>query len=249
MKNNNHDAGLFLNITVFEKLEIFIVQSHSHLLAMGKVAKLKKQHEVRPHILQTSAPALSRKLGKSKVVRLKQDKLRRLKSVATAKSVIDQADFKRENSAFRKARNATEPSQKSENNIISFVSLADDKGTGARKTKKKDKQKLRHNLLLRKLEEAEEAKQKNKDNKTNLLPDLNCIGAALPKLNDNSYQKKSKGAGSEKCKSTLKMRQRQKKFVNDVQMFKQIYKTREFQDDPLGAISQHLRNKLAENGL
>lgn len=119
--------------------------------------------------------------------------------------------------------------------------------------KKKEKQKLRHNLWIKKLGGIEaakkEAKERKKKQQTPVVGDIGLLGEALPTL--DLLLKGSTGPESrdtqQKTRSIQKEKNRKKQMLQDIALFQQVFKHPTYQDNPTGTINEHLHNKLRQD--
>lgn len=122
--------------------------------------------------------------------------------------------------------------------------------------KKKDRKKLRHELLVQKLDAVEAAKkaakEKKKKQSTPVVGDIGLLGEALPTLDMliKSDEHKKKESNKEKPRSIPKEKKRQKQMMKDIELFRQVYTHPSYAENPRGTIHEHLQNKLKqENGM
>ncbi|XP_056012814.1 uncharacterized protein LOC130052332 [Ostrea edulis] len=118
--------------------------------------------------------------------------------------------------------------------------------------KKKDRKKLRHELLVQKLDAVEAAKiaakEKKRKEKTPVVGDIGLLGEALPTLDmllKSDEQKKREG-NKEKPRSIPKERQRRQQMLKDMEAFRQVYTHPSYLENPRETIHQHLQNKLQQ---
>ncbi|XP_022326059.2 ribosome biogenesis protein SLX9 homolog [Crassostrea virginica] len=118
--------------------------------------------------------------------------------------------------------------------------------------KKKDRKKLRHELLVQKLDAVEAARKAAKDKKrkqeTPVVGDIGLLGEALPTLDMllKSDQHKKKECNKEKARSIPKEKRRQKQMMKDIELFGQVYNHPSYTSNPRGTIHEHLQNKLKQ---
>uniref|UniRef100_A0A8W8L6L0 Uncharacterized protein n=1 Tax=Magallana gigas TaxID=29159 RepID=A0A8W8L6L0_MAGGI len=98
--------------------------------------------------------------------------------------------------------------------------------------KKKDRKKLRHELLVQKLDAVEAAKKAAKEKKKKqsmpVVGDIGLLGEALPTLD-----------------MLLKSDEHKKK-MKDIELFRQVYTHPSYAENPRGTIHEHLQNKLKQ---
>ncbi|KAF2883148.1 hypothetical protein ILUMI_23016 [Ignelater luminosus] len=141
--------------------------------------------------------------------------------------------------------------------VKSFKSLKSEVG-GNKAMLKKDKIKLRRNMLLKKIDLLHEVKLKNKQRKKrkniSIIGDTNPLHDALPSLESLLKEKSTrvdnkKEDGSKKRKGIEKARKRKKQLVQGVQMMKNVLNNKNFQKDPLKMISQQVKTVVDRSKL
>ncbi|KAL4232039.1 hypothetical protein ACF0H5_009617 [Mactra antiquata] len=122
--------------------------------------------------------------------------------------------------------------------------------------KKKEKQKLRHDLWIQKLNAIDVAKKKAAEKKrkaeTPVVGDIGSLGEALPTL--ELLMKKSTGPKNnrnedKKPKGIQKERKRKKQMMNDISIFRQVIKHPAFKENPSSTISEHLHNRQKQEDM
>lgn len=118
------------------------------------------------------------------------------------------------------------------------------------KMKKKDKQKLRHDLWIEKLNAIDTAKKKAKAKKhkeqTPIVGDIGALGDVLPTL--ELLMKKPKGPKGNRNESTKirgiqKEKKRKNQAATDISIFKQVLSHPAYKTDPTATITEHLQNR------
>lgn len=120
--------------------------------------------------------------------------------------------------------------------------------------KKKDKQRLRHELWMEKVDSIQTArkkrKEKRKQEKTVVVGDMSAMGDALPTLElllkNTSAATLAREKQEQKPKAVVKEKQRQKQMLDDITLFRQVLDHPSYKDNPAGTIAEHLRNKLKQ---
>ncbi|XP_061164056.1 uncharacterized protein LOC133173133 [Saccostrea echinata] len=118
--------------------------------------------------------------------------------------------------------------------------------------KKKDRKKLRRELLVQKLDAVEAAekaaKEKKRKQSAPVVGDIGLLGEALPTLDMllKSDEHKKKECNKEKPRSILKEKKRQKQMLKDMELFHQVYSHPSYSKDPRATIHEHLQNKLKQ---
>ncbi|XP_014673807.1 PREDICTED: protein FAM207A-like [Priapulus caudatus] len=123
--------------------------------------------------------------------------------------------------------------------------------------KKKDKRKERHDAWLQKVGAITQAKEKQKTarRRANLpiVGDLKPLEDALPTLDlllkESGRGKMERNEEPIKVKWTRSVKQKQKQMMEDMKTFQQVLNHPEYQKNPLGVISLHLKNKIQEQTL
>lgn len=119
------------------------------------------------------------------------------------------------------------------------------------KLKKKEKQKLRHELWMKKLDAIEaakkEAKTRKKKQRTPIVGDIGALADTLPTL--DLLLKKDTGPKHHreeevKAKGIQKEKKRKKQMMSDISIFQQVLKHPAFKDNPTATITEHLQNKF-----
>ncbi|XP_060597300.1 uncharacterized protein LOC132751177 [Ruditapes philippinarum] len=117
------------------------------------------------------------------------------------------------------------------------------------KLKKKDRQKLRHELWLKKLSAIDsakkDAKNKKKREQTAVVGDIGALGDALPTLELllKTSTKPSQSNEPKKPKGIQKEKKRKKQMMEDISVFHQVIKHPSFKENPTSTISEHLHNR------
>lgn len=113
---------------------------------------------------------------------------------------------------------------------------------------KKEKIKLRREMLLKKIDTVNQMKKefklREKRKKTTIIGDTNPLHDALPSLESLLKGKsniKYNNTKTIKKKGIEKATQRKKKLVEGVKIFKQTLKNKDFKKNPLEAISIHVK--------
>ncbi|XP_050419356.1 ribosome biogenesis protein SLX9 homolog [Patella vulgata] len=118
--------------------------------------------------------------------------------------------------------------------------------------KKKDKLKLRREYFMQKINAIEvnkkKAKEKKKRMKTAIVGDMSVIEDALPTLDLLMKTSTSKDSVPHvpKNRCVQKAKNRVKKGLNNMKMFKQVLKHPAFRNDPGSTINEHLHNKMKQ---
>merc|ERR1711997_83089 len=120
------------------------------------------------------------------------------------------------------------------------------------KVKKKDKIKMRKQLIRDKLAAAEavktEAKQKRKREKTVVVGDVKPMLDHLNIIDELIKEEEEKKKKDEKVKKiskgTLKQKKQKERFMSDFALFNQVRKHEEYVKDPFNTISTHIQNKM-----
>jgi hypothetical protein len=130
--------------------------------------------------------------------------------------------------------------------VKSFKSAKSDLGTTITK---KDKLKMRREILLKKFEMMNQNKLSEKRKKTPVVGDMNPLRDALPSLDsllkstaNVSYGKQS--AQPKKKKGIEKTKKLKKNQLQGVKLFQHIFKNKQYQKDPQTAIAQHVKAML-----
>ncbi|KAH3754170.1 ribosome biogenesis protein SLX9 homolog [Dreissena polymorpha] len=113
--------------------------------------------------------------------------------------------------------------------------------------KKKEKQKLRHDLWIQKLSALDAAKKKAKEKarkaQTPVVGDIGALADALPTLDlllKKSTGPKTQGNDPKKKKGTQSEYTRKKQMLADISIFQQVLKDPSYRKNPTVAISEHL---------
>nr|KAG5710232.1 hypothetical protein BaRGS_006751 [Batillaria attramentaria] len=120
--------------------------------------------------------------------------------------------------------------------------------------KKKDKQRLRHELWMEKVDTIQTARKQRKEKRqreqTVVVGDMTGMGDALPTLElllkDTSAATLAREKQEKKPKGIVKEKQRQKQMMNDISLFQQVLDHPSYKDNPAATIAEHLRNKLKQ---
>lgn len=112
---------------------------------------------------------------------------------------------------------------------------------------KKNKHKLKRNLLVQKINSLNELKKQNKERKKRknnvIIGDTNSLHDALPSL-DSLLQCKIKVSKPVKMKSIAKVAKRKKVVAEDVSIFKKILQNKHYKKNPLNLISEHVKQRV-----
>lgn len=117
---------------------------------------------------------------------------------------------------------------------------------------KKEKIKLRRELLLKKIDSVnqmkKELKLREKRKNTALIGDTNPLHDALPSLESLLKNKSNVKYNRKniKKKGIEKATQRKKKLVEGVKIFKQTLKNKHFKKNPFEAISNHIKTVVQQ---
>lgn len=122
------------------------------------------------------------------------------------------------------------------------------------KLKKKDKQKLRHELWMKKCDAIQSAKKaakaRKKKQQTPVVGDIGALADSLPTidllLKGNTGPKDNVDA-EVKVKGIQKEKKRRKQMLSDISIFQQVIKHPAFKDNPTATISEHLHNKYQQD--
>lgn len=113
---------------------------------------------------------------------------------------------------------------------------------------KKDKLKLRKDILLKKIDAVnqlkKEYKARNKRRKTAIIGDTNPLRDALPSLESllkSSTEINQKQRPVPKQKAIQKATKRKKTLIKEVELFKKILADKNFKNNPMAAISEHVK--------
>lgn len=113
---------------------------------------------------------------------------------------------------------------------------------------KKDKLKLRRDILLKKIDAVnqmkKEYKARNKRKKTVIMGDTNPLHDALPSLESllkNTAELKQKQRPPAKSKAIQKAAKRKKSLIKEVELFKKILADKKFKNNPKHAITEHVK--------
>ncbi|XP_052814697.1 ribosome biogenesis protein SLX9 homolog [Mya arenaria] len=116
--------------------------------------------------------------------------------------------------------------------------------------KKKEKQKLRHELWIQKLSAIDAAKQKAKEKKrkeqTPVVGDIGALADALPTLDlllKESAGTKSASNEPKKPKGIQKEKKRRKQMLADIAVFQKVISHPSFKENPTATISDHLQER------
>ncbi|KAJ8919948.1 hypothetical protein NQ315_006477 [Exocentrus adspersus] len=127
--------------------------------------------------------------------------------------------------------------------IKSYKSLKSESGKPI--LPKKEKIKLRRELLLKKIDTVnqmkKELKLREKRRKTALIGDTNPLHDALPSLESLLQSHSNRKPESKKNRGIEKAKQRKRKLVEGVKVFKQALKNKEFKKNPFGIVSNHVK--------
>lgn len=131
--------------------------------------------------------------------------------------------------------------------VRSYKSIKSECGT-TKTLPKKDKLKLRREILLKKIDTVNQMKKqlkiRNKRKKTQLIGDTNPLHDALPSLESLLKTKTTNKSGkitSMKKKCVEKASKRRKQLINGVKTFKQTLKNKRFKTNPLQAVTEHIQ--------
>ncbi|XP_045178412.2 uncharacterized protein LOC123538398 [Mercenaria mercenaria] len=122
------------------------------------------------------------------------------------------------------------------------------------KLKKKERQKLRHDLWLKKLSAIDsakkDAKEKKKKEQTAVVGDIGALGDALPTL-ELLLKTSTKPVQSElnKPKGIQKEKKRKKQMMDDISVFQQVIKHPAFKENPTTTIAEHLHNRQKQENM
>lgn len=124
------------------------------------------------------------------------------------------------------------------------------------RVKKKDRMKIKKDLLRKKLHVCELLKKEEKDakarKKTAVVGDMKPMEETLKSIDhdiveeEEEKKKKELDAKSKpkKAKGTLKQKKAQQNFLKNVSIFNQVNKHPEYVKNPLQTISTHIENKM-----
>jgi hypothetical protein len=117
--------------------------------------------------------------------------------------------------------------------------------------KKKEKQKIRHDAWISKIDQIQTAKKKVREKirkqKTPVVGDLTPIEDALPTLElllKQSTEARGQRQTTEKSRSIPKEKNRKKHLMDDVALFQKVLQHPVFKENASGAIKEHLKIKL-----
>ncbi|XP_057667169.1 ribosome biogenesis protein SLX9 homolog [Diorhabda carinulata] len=137
--------------------------------------------------------------------------------------------------------------------VVSHKSVESCKSFG-RIIKKKDKLNIKRKFLMKKIdvvnESKKQAKIREKRKNVSVIGDTNPLLDALPSIED-LIRSKSKSNNmlpkeSIKNRGIGKARQRKKKLIEDMAVFKRILKNKTFSTNPFDIISNHLQAMVQE---
>ncbi|KAG5888403.1 hypothetical protein JTB14_032093 [Gonioctena quinquepunctata] len=132
--------------------------------------------------------------------------------------------------------------------LLSYKALKSNEST-KKIIKKKDKLNLKKRLLMKKIDMVnqmkKELKVRDKRKKTLLIGDTNPLHDALPSL-ESLLKNKSNiniklAERKKKTKAIEKAKQRKRKIVDDISIFKKALKDKTFKSNPFDAISNHIQ--------
>lgn len=133
--------------------------------------------------------------------------------------------------------------------VKSFKSAKSDLAAADKAMSKKDKLKLRKELLLQKIDalnqQKKEANKRNKRRKLPVIGDTNPLLDALPSL-ESLMTKKREAPVQKSSKCIQKATKRKKEAIKNMQIYKSITKKKEFIANPLLAVTQHIRAVVEE---
>lgn len=120
--------------------------------------------------------------------------------------------------------------------------------------KKKDKLNIKRKLLLKKIDvvnqSKKQAKIREKRKNVSIIGDTNPLHDALPSLEDliknKSNSNRTLPRESKKNKGIGKARQRKKKLIEDMAVFKRTLKNKTFSSNPFDIISTHVQAMVQE---
>lgn len=122
------------------------------------------------------------------------------------------------------------------------------------KLKKKDKQRLRHELWMKKCDAIQTAKKaakaKKKKQQTPVVGDIGALADTLPTIElllKGNTGPKDHGEAEVKVKGIQKEKKRKKQMMTDISIFQQVIKHPAFKDNPTATISEHLHNKYEQD--
>lgn len=132
--------------------------------------------------------------------------------------------------------------------VRSFKSLKSEHGF-SKHIGKKEKLKLRRELLLKKIDTVEQLKKeyeiRNRRKKTAIMGDMNPLYDALPSLESllksSESSKVKTRAKISKTKGTEKASKRRKRLLKEVGIFKKVLGDKKFKENPLAAVSEHVK--------
>ncbi|XP_045600505.1 ribosome biogenesis protein SLX9 homolog [Procambarus clarkii] len=115
---------------------------------------------------------------------------------------------------------------------------------------KKERRRQRHEEFMQKIDviraSAKAERERKKREKTAIVGDMHPLLNALPSLEELIATSTSKTdvQASKKVKGTKKVKERQKDFISDVQMFMAIQEDPVYKNDPFGAVSKAIENRV-----
>lgn len=130
--------------------------------------------------------------------------------------------------------------------VKSFKSVKSESG---KSLSKKDKLKLRREMLLKKFEAINQQKLRDKKKKTPVVGDMNPLHDALPSLesllkNRPKISYKQHEQHLKKKKGIEKSKKIKKNQLQGIKMFQHIIKNKQFQKNPQLAVEQHVKGLL-----